>query len=1127
MSTKSKKSKTVKFSESKLENSETADDSKTPTKRKESSEKSSRKKKSTTFQTSEPPQQLMPRSSSSAKSSLFSSISTPYTLKADLDLTKYSIPEIPHPANYEPPLRKITGIRLTWLTSKEIESMSVAPIQNPKLNGVGSVYDPRYGTIANHEKCATCSQNWKECPGHMGSMKLPDAIPHPVVLKHLADLLTCFCHTCHRLVLTWKQMKILGVLEYHKENRFKAFLLLAKKAIRCSHCKKPHGRCIVSDDKFLKCYKKRTDIKFPITYEEVVSIILNIRDQEIALLGYKDPLSHPRHMIISPLCVLPPSTRPWVKGGSGIMHDDLTHKYIEIDKKVDKLDDSGIKEKVKLDTMDDLMFHVKTLFDNSKNKARDVNGKRSLRAIKQRVSGKSGMVRNNIQGKRTVESARSVISPDPDLHVCEVGFPQEFANTLMYPERVTLHNLAHCQKLLEDGKVLRIISGNRSTDGHFACFTRGFKLLYGDVVIRNGEHIYPDSLPPTANFQIKSGDQVLRCEEVEGPDGKMQRRKRLIKDVDPPQRKNFRLEPGQIIERKLQDGDWVLFNRQPTLHEASIRAKRIRIHPHRTLRMELSSTQGHGADFDGDEMNSFTNCSENSRAEAQELMSTEAQFISGADSYPMLQIKQDNMVEGYLFTRGRIPIRREIFMDACCLLLSINEVEDRRKGLIGALGHMTLHQMTSKLEHIRQVHKWKGMLEAEIQAIKQGSADDGMLETLRGEFRQIKSQLDEARKNGETELLSSFKLQLKRQKEKIENLKRTLAEQDLETERLASDRLLYSGHSLLSTLFPNDFEFEHDTKLSPDKQPLRITRGVVISGTFNNVALQRIIHLMYKDYREAFACDFVTLWQRLTNFLSSREGFSVGLGDCIPKNTKIIEEELEKAFLQVRQVECGPLDAEQKETRILEILNKATNVGERIVREGIDPNNNFMHMISCGSKGKMFNYVNSVSAVGQQNLSGKRVPQDCGGRSLPCYPNDEENESFRLGETEKLTRRYQSRGFISSSFYSGLTAQEFFFLSAGGREGLIDTSVKTATCGYLSKRMLKLMEDVKIGYNQMVTNAKGTIVQFCYGEDNYSAPELIRTEKHGIQPVDVKHLVARLNKNVEWKNWRDSINGIN
>ena len=488
---------------------------------------------------------------------------TPYTLKADLDLTTYTAPEMPNP-DYEPPLRRITGIRLTWLTADEIQNMATVVVRNSKLNGPGSIYDPCFGTITNHEKCPICSQSWRECPGHTGVIKLPYPIPHPVCLKRLADILTCFCEHCHRLVLTWKQMRTFGILEYRRENRVRAFLDLAKKTVRCSNCRKPHGKYQVVDDKFLKCYKKRADVKFPLTYDEVVAIILNIRDQEVRLLGIRDPLCHPRHMIIFALCVLPSSGRPWVMGGSGCMHDDLTHKYIEIQKKVAKLEDPLLKEKAKHDVMDDLMFHVKTLLDNKNGKARDVNGKRNLRSIKQRISGKNGMVRMNIQGKRTVESARSVISPDPDLHVNDVGVPRELTDRLMYPEHVTKHNLAHCQQLLDEGHVLRILIGNVPTDARFACFTRGFKLLYGDVVYRDGKQIIPDALPPGANFQLHEGDSVLRTEETELPDGTVSRKKRLVRNVQPPRRKPYRLEPGYVIERKLNDGDYAIFNRQPS-----------------------------------------------------------------------------------------------------------------------------------------------------------------------------------------------------------------------------------------------------------------------------------------------------------------------------------------------------------------------------------------------------------------------------------------------------------------------------------------------------------------------------------------------------------------------------------
>ena len=518
--------------------------------------------------------------------------------------------------------------------------------------------------------------------------------------------------------------------------------------------------------------------------------------------------------------------------------------------------------------------------------------------------------------------------------------------------------------------------------------------------------------------------------------------------------------------------------------------------------MDLGSTAAFGADMDGDEMNLLPACSENSKAELQELLSTQAQFISGAESRPMLQVKQDNMIGGYLYTLGRVPVAKSTFMDACCLLET-----------------MTTEQITGKMDHIRRVYRWVGLLQEEIERVRTERAElEACLEEARARLCALKIQHTQARDSNRN-TRDEIKAQFYQTKAVVRELKERVAVLPHDIEREASDRLLFTGHGLFSMLLPRDFEFSYDTKLSPDKKPLWITRGVFVTGTINNPALHHLIHHLYKNYGGPFGCDFVTYWQRFTNLLLNRQGFSVGLGDCLPKATHIIESELEKAFLQARAVEEGPLDPDQKEAKVLGILNGATNVGERIVREGIDPSNNFLHMITSGSKGKMFNYVNSVSAVGQQNLSGRRVPIDCGGRSLPCYPGPEtvvDEEACELDEFERLTRHYQSRGFIRSSFYSGLTSQEFFFLAAGGREGLIDTSVKTATCGYLSKRMLKSMEDVKIGYNQQVTNSRGTVIQFCYGDDNYAAPELIRTEKYGLQCVDVVHLAETLCRDLEW-----------
>ena len=522
-------------------------------------------------------------------------------------------------------------------------------------------------------------------------------------------------------------------------------------------------------------------------------------------------------------------------------------------------------------------------------------------------------------------------------------------------------------------------------------------------------------------------------------------------------------------------------------------------------------------------MNAYLSQSFAARTEALDLMSTEAQFISSADSKPILGMKQDAMVGGYLYTLGKVEVSKATFMDVCCVVDNWNSygrVPDPSDDQGG------IERICDKMEHIRRVHRWSGMYDEEAARLKTDlDMKYDQLKTNRTQLKELKIKYSSAvGPNREI-----YKRQFESKKRESQELKRYIDHMSDEEEfsQTASDNLLYTGHGLLSMLNPDDFEYIFDSKLSPDKKPVRITRGVMVSGTFNKPALMHMIHHMYKDYGGAFGCDYVTYYQRFMNILLGRRGFSVGLEDCTPKNTEMIESEQEKCFLQAKVVMETEPDLDMRESKILAILNQATDIGDRIVREKIDPDNNFMHMIISGAKGSIFNYVNSVNSVGQQNLEGKRAPKNYGGRTLPCYQGtpgsqyapDAIPQNDVLSEFENMSRLFQSRAFICSSFYKGLSAQEFFFLSGGGREGLIDTSVKTSKCGYLSRKLLKMMEDVKISYNNNVVNAKGTIVQFCYGDDNFSAAELIKTDGFGYQCSDIAHIADVLNRDYEWEQY--------
>tara|TARA_B100001059_G_C17836687_1_gene588644 strand:- start:5055 stop:7313 length:2259 start_codon:yes stop_codon:yes gene_type:complete len=118
-----------------------------------------------------------------------------------------------------------------------------------------------------------------------------------------------------------------------------------------------------------------------------------------------------------------------------------------------------------------------------------------------------------------------------------------------------------------------------------------------------------------------------------------------------------------------------------------------------------------------------------------------------------------------------------------------------------------------------------------------------------------------------------------------------------------------------------------------------------------------------------------------------------------------------------------------------------------------------------------------ISCLGQQNVDGKRIPYGFSNRTLPHFTKFDDSPA--------------ARGFVENSFIKGLEPTELFFHAQGGREGLIDTAVKTSTTGYIQRRLIKAMEDLKVGYDATVRNNKGKIIQFKYGED-------------GIDPIKVE-----------------------
>mmetsp|Transcript_69874 Transcript_69874/g.103934 ORF Transcript_69874/g.103934 Transcript_69874/m.103934 type:complete len:188 (+) Transcript_69874:1693-2256(+) len=145
-------------------------------------------------------------------------------------------------------------------------------------------------------------------------------------------------------------------------------------------------------------------------------------------------------------------------------------------------------------------------------------------------------------------------------------------------------------------------------------------------------------------------------------------------------------------------------------------------------------------------------------------------------------------------------------------------------------------------------------------------------------------------------------------------------------------------------------------------------------------------------------------------------------------------------------------------------------------------------MAQCGSKGSPLNISQMMACVGQQNVGGKRIMEGFVDRTLPHF------------EYHSLTP--PAKGFVANSFYTGLTPTEFIFHTMGGREGLVDTAVKTAETGYMARRLMKALEDLSLRYDNTVRNSENTVVQFTYGDDNLNPEKMEDNDR----PVDFDRL---------------------
>lgn len=287
-----------------------------------------------------------------------------------------------------------------------------------------------------------------------------------------------------------------------------------------------------------------------------------------------------------------------------------------------------------------------------------------------------------------------------------------------------------------------------------------------------------------------------------------------------------------------------------------------------------------------------------------------------------------------------------------------------------------------------------------------------------------------------------------------------------------------------------------------------IQRGQLLMGglckrTVGNAA-GGLIHIIWKDYGPDSCRRFLSSAQVLVNSWLIYNGFTVGIADTISDEatSKEIMKELQMSKEKVQKImqdaqegklECQPGKnmLETFEYNINIELNAARDKAGKLAMQSLSDSNNVKMMVQSGSKGTDINISQIMSCVGQQNVEGKRVPFGFKNRTLPHFNKDDYGP--------------ESRGFVQNSYLSGLNPQEFYFHAMGGREGLIDTAVKTSETGYIQRRLIKALEDVMVKYDGTVRNSMGYLLQFLYGEDGM-AGESIEDQNISILNKDDKEM---------------------
>jgi DNA-directed RNA polymerase beta' subunit len=528
----------------------------------------------------------------------------------------------------------VTGLKVDILRREELKNISVgSSVIEPKEDKDGGIDDPIAGALNENNSCVSCGEDNLGCIGHMRYIQLPEElkfIPN-VFLANVAMILRSVCKYCSGLLVTKAYMSQTELLDYNGSDRLKK---LSEECVtsnlRCqryrsnmpgvfSPLKKDPTNKITKDclqnpiykvnPNFIQCVDQNSKSKskslhrtmneqgeqaVPLTMFEIAKIFTNISEEDKVLMGFPYDYDF-MDLIVDKLPVIPPNARPQVYRDGEAKSAHFTFATSKLIEEIVNYNSKPNKDEIsRLDTMNMIYLYYNHMVDNT-----DESLKRGhndvVDGVKHKFTGKQGLFRNTMMGKKVNFTCRTVIGPDSNLKFGEIGMPDINKSELTVPETVTVYNIDRLQKMYDEGKIKKITIG-----------------------------------PNPRGKRIEG--RSLRANIV---------RTYITK-----------LAVGDKVDRYSEDGDLNMVGRQPTLHKEGLLGFETVYHKEMNTRVHMVDTTGYNADFDGDEMTAHVPQTVGALGETLLLASTKNNIMDSKKSKTRVGLTYNHPTSLFIMTQA-------------------------------------------------------------------------------------------------------------------------------------------------------------------------------------------------------------------------------------------------------------------------------------------------------------------------------------------------------------------------------------------------------------------------------------------------------------------------------------------